>query len=54
MGTYGETHAKETRECAEIDFVPEEKSEHKDTKRLRYVTIRIRQRQGNCLPMAER
>jgi hypothetical protein len=42
---YGEPHAKEIRECAEIDFVPGEKSEHKDTRPLRYVAIRIRQRQ---------
>jgi len=42
---YGEPHAQEIRECAEIDFVPGEKSEHKDTKPLRYVAIRIRPRQ---------
>jgi hypothetical protein len=42
---YGEPHAQEVRECAEIDFVPGEKSEHKDTQPLRYVAIRIRQRQ---------
>src|SRR5260370_633549 len=42
---YGEAHAKEIRECAEIDFVPAEKSEHKDTAPLRYVAIRIRPRQ---------
>jgi Transposase DDE domain group 1 len=42
---YGEPHAKEIRECAEIDFVPGEKSEHKETKPLRYVAIRIRPRQ---------
>jgi hypothetical protein len=39
---YGEEHPKEIRECAEVDFVPREKSEHKE---LRYVAIRIRQRQ---------
>jgi hypothetical protein len=43
---YGEPHAKEIRECAEVDFVPGEKSEHKDTQPLRYVAIRIRQRQN--------
>jgi hypothetical protein len=43
--TYGEPHTREIRECAEIDFVPGEKSEHKDTKPLRYVAIRIRPRQ---------
>ncbi len=42
---YGEPHAKEIRECAEIDFVPGEKSEHKGTQPLRYVAIRIRFRQ---------
>lgn len=42
---YGEPHAKEIRECAEVDFVPGERSEHKDTQPLRYVAIRIRQRQ---------
>jgi hypothetical protein len=42
---YGEPHAQEIRECAEVDFVPGEKSEYKDTQPLRYVAIRIRQRQ---------
>jgi hypothetical protein len=42
---YGAAHAVEIRECAEVDFVPGEKSEHKDTQPLRYVAIRIRQRQ---------
>ena len=42
---YGEEHPTEIRECAEVDFVPGEKSEHKDTKPLRYVAIRIRKRQ---------
>lgn len=42
---YGEAHAKEIRECAEVEFVPGEKSEHKDRQPLRYVAIRIRQRQ---------
>jgi len=32
---YGKPHTREIRECAEIDFVPGEKSEHKDTKPLR-------------------
>jgi Transposase DDE domain group 1 len=41
----GEPHAKEIRECAEVDFVPGEKSEHKESQPLRYVAIRIRQRQ---------
>ena len=42
---YGKDHAREIRECAEVSFVPGEKSEHKDTQPLRYVAIRIRQRQ---------
>jgi hypothetical protein len=42
---YGKKHPSEIRECAEVDFVPGEKSEHKDTKPLRYVAIRIRKRQ---------
>jgi hypothetical protein len=42
---YGKADARETRECAEVSFVPGEKSEHKDTQPLRYVAIRIRQRQ---------
>ena len=36
----------ETRECADVPFVPSEKSEHRDTQPLRYVAIRIRKRQG--------
>jgi hypothetical protein len=42
---YGKQHAVEIRECAEVSFVPGEKSEHKDTQPLRYIAIRIRQRQ---------
>src|SRR3989475_12610661 len=42
---YGKPHAEEIRECAEVSFVPSEKSEHKDTEPLRYVAIRIRKRQ---------
>jgi hypothetical protein len=42
---YGESHPVEIRECAEVSFVPGEKSEHKDTQPLRYIAIRIRQRQ---------
>lgn len=44
---YGKEHAEEIRECAEVSFVPGEKSEHKDTQPLRYIAIRIRQRQEN-------
>jgi Transposase DDE domain group 1 len=43
---YGEPGAEETRECAEVPFVPSEKSEKKDTQPLRYVAIRIRKKQG--------
>jgi hypothetical protein len=43
--SYGKADAREIRECAEVSFVPGEKSEHKDTQPLRYVAIRIRQRQ---------
>ena len=42
---YGKSDGKEIRECAEVDFVPGEKSEHKATQPLRYVAIRIRPRQ---------
>lgn len=42
---YGKPHPEEIRECAEVSFVPGEKSEHKDTQPLRYVAIRIRARQ---------
>ena len=42
---YGTSHPVEIRECAEVSFVPGEKSEHKDTQPLRYIAIRIRQRQ---------
>ena len=44
---YGKPHPVEIRECAEVSFVPGEKSEHKDTQPLRYIAIRIRQRQEN-------
>ena len=42
---YGKSHPVEIRECAEVSFVPGEKSEHKETQPLRYIAIRIRQRQ---------
>ena len=42
---YGEPHPSEIRECAEVDFVPAEHGERKDTEPLRYVAIRIRRRQ---------
>ena len=44
---YGKADAAEIRKCAEVSFVPGEKSEHKDTQPLRYIAIRIRQRQGD-------
>ena len=42
---YGEPHLEEIRECAEVPFVPGEKSEHKQTEPLRYVGIGIGKRQ---------
>jgi len=44
---YGEPHAEEIRQCAEVPFVPGEKAEKKDTQPLRYVAIRIRKKQGD-------
>jgi hypothetical protein len=44
---YGEPHPNEIRECAEVPFVPAEKSEHKDRQPLRYVGIRIRRKQAD-------
>jgi hypothetical protein len=44
---YGKLHPEQIRECAEVDFVPGEKSEKKDTQPLRYLAIRIRDRQEN-------
>ena len=35
-----------TRECAEIDYVPEESAENRYREPLRYVAIRIRKKQG--------
>jgi hypothetical protein len=43
---YGESHPAEIRECADVPFVPSEKSEKKDTPPLRYVAIRIRKKPG--------
>lgn len=37
--------AEEIRECADVPFVPGEKSEHKDRQPLRYVAIRVRKKQ---------
>lgn len=46
---YGKHDAEVTRECADVTFVPNEHSEHKDSQPLRYIAIRIRQRQGGLL-----
>jgi hypothetical protein len=55
----GRSLTDEIRECADVVFVPEERSAHKGTRPLRYVAIRIRKRQGdlfangsNCLHFA--
>ena len=44
---YGKLHPEQIRECAEVDFVPADKNEKKDTQPLRYLAIRIRDRQEN-------
>lgn len=43
---YGDPHPAEIRECAEVPFVPGERTEKKNTHPLRYVAIRIRHKQG--------
>ncbi len=43
---YGTPHPAEIRECADVPFVPGEKTEKKDRQPLRYVAIRIRPTQG--------
>jgi hypothetical protein len=43
---YPKSEGEEIRECAEVPFVPGEKSEHKNSQPLRYVAIRVRKRQG--------
>ena len=43
---YGASHPAEIRECADVPFVPGEKTEKKDLQPLRYVAIRIRKKQG--------
>src|ERR1017187_7286206 len=48
--TYGESHPAEIRECADVPFVPGEKTEKKDSQPLRYVAIRIRRKQGELFP----
>jgi hypothetical protein len=42
---YGDPHPAEIRECADVPFVPSEKTEKKDLQPLRYVAIRIRKKQ---------
>jgi hypothetical protein len=42
---YGAPHPDEIRECADVPFVPSEKTEKKDLQPLRYVAIRIRKKQ---------
>ena len=44
--TYGDPHPAEIRECADVPFVPSEKTEKKDLQPLRYVAIRMRHKQG--------
>ena len=44
--SYGASQAEEIRECAEVPFVPGEKSEKKDAQPLRYVAFRLRKKQG--------
>ena len=46
---YGKPDAEATRECADVVFVPNEHGERKDSQPLRYIAIRIRQRQGGLL-----
>ena len=43
---YGDPQPAEIRECADVPFVPSEKTEKKDLQPLRYVAIRIRHKQG--------
>lgn len=43
---YPKSSGEEIRECAEVPFVPGEKSEPKDSQPRRYVALRIRKRQG--------
>ncbi len=44
---YGKSHPLEIRECADVAYVPTETYEQKDLWPLRYVAIRIRERQGD-------
>jgi len=49
---YGRPDAEVIRECADVLFVPNEHSEKKDLRPLRYVAVRIRRRQGGLLEEA--
>lgn len=51
---YGKAHEADIRECAEVDFVPAERSEHRQTQPLRYLAIRIRQRQESLFADGEK
>jgi hypothetical protein len=46
---YPKSEGEEMRECAEVPFVPGEKSEHKNSQPLRYGAIRVRKRPGELL-----
>jgi len=46
---YGKHDAEAIRECADVVFVPNEHRERKTSQPLRYLAIRIRQRQGELL-----
>src|SRR2546430_17260263 len=43
---YGEPEPGIDRECAEVVFVSNQQAEPKDSQPLRYIAIRLRQRQG--------
>jgi len=43
--SYGQRDEEVIRECADVEFVPGERSEHKDTQPLRYVAVRVSKRQ---------
>jgi hypothetical protein len=43
---YGDLHPAEIRECADVPFVPSEKTEKKDLQPRRYVALRLRKKQG--------
>ena len=46
---YGRPDSEVIRECADVVFVPNEHSEHKQLQPLRYVAVRIRRKQGGLL-----